>query len=481
MANTKIIIMNTFSGRYLKERANNNIGHENINFFCPSDCQIDGKDQYLLWLNCDGNIQKELMNYNGNITLLMVTNFANEKDYFRVLALAEKCYIINGVTTGTQKEQAKKIRYEAFNRQFPEANYGGKKLKDIFDENTYQGVLDQTNTLATFYTEPQNVKVPSDINKTIRIKNDSTADIKQNMANEKMRMFITDENLSDAKKVIQDISWIPYDAEKGHLEYYPKCSNHYKASETLFLATGNEKDELSVSNIIAFTLAKSSDLLGKFIESLTGQYHNGSAEYSITREDKHVDLTINLLDRTIIIENKIDSAIVEYDESLDEFKERVISDFNEYKPSKDKPKRSDALEKYNEKVKQYDIIKRVANEMLRDISESKNFSQLTKYYIQSKITAKLNDQENKAFYYFFLVPDYTANKFSINDEGEVLGSLYSDKYKMITYKKLKSIFESVNNYPYRDDILAEFELLSRDVDDKTQNWQMYKFLKKCGL
>ena len=71
VSNNKIIVMNTFSGRYLQERSNNNICHENINFFCPSNCQIDGKDQYLLWLNCDGNIQKKLMNYNGNITLLM--------------------------------------------------------------------------------------------------------------------------------------------------------------------------------------------------------------------------------------------------------------------------------------------------------------------------------------------------------------------------------------------------------------------------
>ena len=481
MPYTKFIVMNTFSGRYLQERSNSNIGHENINFFCPSNCQIDGKDQYLLWLNCDGNLQKDLMNYDGNITLLMVTNFANEKDCFRVLAIAEKCHIINGVTTGSQKEEAKKSRFDAFNLQFPEANYGGKKLKDIFDENTYQGILDQTNTLATFYTEPQNVKVPCDINKTIRIKNDPTADIKQNMANEKMRMFITDENVSDVEEVIQHISWIPYDAEKGYLKYYPQCSDYYKEAETLFLATGNEKDELSVSNIISFSLSKSPELLGDLVDSLTGRGYSGTAEYSIAREDKHVDLTISLPDRTIIIENKIDSSIVEYNDSLDEFKERVISAFNEYKPAKEVPKRRDSLAKYKEKVLQYNTIKQVANEMLSDIEDAEKFSQLTKYYIQSKITARLNNQENKESYYFFLVPDYTINKFSINGDGNVEGSLYSNNYKLITYKQLKEIFERVNDYPYRNDILAEFELLSRDIDNKNQNWQIYTFLKKCGL
>ena len=119
--------------------------------------------------------------------------------------------------------------------------------------------------------------------------------------------------------------------------------------------------------------------------------------------------------------------------------------------------------------------------MLSDIEVAEKFSQLTKYYIQSKITARLNNQENKEFYYFFLVPDYTKNKFSINEDGNVQGSLYSNKYKIITYKQLKAIFERATNYPYRDDILAEFELLSRDVDNKNQNWQIYTFLKKCGL
>ena len=120
--------MNTFSGRYLGERSNKNIGHENINFFLPKN--TDGK--YLLWFNCEGIFPETKKDADGEITLLMVTNYANEKDKFRVLALAKKCHLIPGVTISSQNNDAKKKRYEKFLEMFPNAKYGKTNITDIF-------------------------------------------------------------------------------------------------------------------------------------------------------------------------------------------------------------------------------------------------------------------------------------------------------------------------------------------------------------
>lgn len=44
-----------------------------------------------------------------------------------------------------------------------------------------------------------------------------------------------------------------------------------------------------------------------------------------------------------------------------------------------------------------------------------------------------------------------------------------------------TFFSGVQNFPYRDDVLKEFELLKSDVDNADQNRQIYTFLKKAGL
>lgn len=473
----KYIIMNAFSGRYLTEESNKNIGHESMNFFMP-----DGTDgNFLLWFNSSGIISESMKGYDGKICLLMVTNHANEPDKFRVLALARDCKIINGATI-PDSENSRKQRFKSFNRQFPDAKYGNTLVKDIFKDNIYQGKPDSENTLATLYTNKNNMFVPRNQTWTIRIKDDPTADIKQNMANEKMRIYV--KNDSEFKALINKPNcWIKFDSRSKRLANYPKNSDSYKQPETFFTATRNEKDELSVSNIISYSLINSDELLNALTNELIGIHGYTGADCMIQREDKHVDLTIVLPDRTIIIENKIDSSVVEKGyETRELLLEKTLRPYQYLKPLGERPLRRKAQEIYDAKMNAHnDIVSRINNEINAIPNDDKRLCQLTKYVIQSRIDAYLNKREKAQIDYFFLVPDYAANKFNLDDAGNLADFAYGDKYKLVKYSQLLDIFKKVDNFPYRSDILSEFEILSSKVDDSAQKRQIFNFLKKAGL
>lgn len=464
---TLYLVMNTFSGRYLTEQSNKNIGHENINFFMPEN--TNGK--YLLWFNAGGTIDKKYLKNKTDITLLMVTNYANEPDKYRVLAKAENCQLVNGANiTGLKKENREK-RYKKFLESFNNATYGTQTIQDIFKDNTFHGEPDPENTLATFMTDPENVFVPNDKTYTIQIKNHKNkapnADIKQNMSNEQMRMYISNEN--EFKNIISKIEWIPFDTTKKELPEYPLDIDYYTEKESVFTAMGTEKSELAISNMISYTLTKSLPLLNKLITflipNLTKVHQINSFEYSIDREDDHVDLRITIPGHTIIIENKIDSFIVEYPNcNIDDLKKKVKKSFKDIDKT---------------------IFEKHWDEFAKDLNDTDQLCQLTKYYIISQIQEDIKyeeTQEKNKLHYFFLVPEYIKNKFKINKDNNVIGWKYSDKYKCITYKNLLyDVYSQINQYPYKEDIITEFNLLARDVDNSAQNRQIYNFLKKAGL
>lgn len=456
----KYLVMNTFSGRYLNERSNNNIGHENINFFMP----FGTYNNFLLWFNSDGTCDKRCNSNDGEITLLMVTNYGNEKNKFRVLAKAEKCHIIKGDSISIKsKNEQEKLEVV----KLKDVKYGQVKIEDIFKDNTYHGKPHSKKIYATFYTDKANMFVPKNEKETIIIsKNNEDADIKQNMSSEKMRMYIADDNDAEFEKIINKIAWEPFHSEQNILPHFTRDKKHYKAKETFFTATENEKDELTISNIIAYSLFNSPKLFNQFIMDLTKKEVNKiGAKYTIKREDKHVDLTILLDDTTIIIENKIDSNVILYD-NIDEIK-------NQLKKTYSKPKS-------NPKIQTLDKI--VADKLDEIDSSIVKVSQLTKYYIQSLIDAELYDRKKSEIFYFLLVPDYNVNKFEIDEhEHSVCGYAYSKSYKLITYSELLNIFKKVKHYKYKKEIEKEFELLSHQINDFDQNWEIYKFLEKAKI
>ncbi|MCQ2772766.1 MAG: PD-(D/E)XK nuclease family protein [Bacilli bacterium] len=486
------LIMNTFSGRYLGERNEKNIGHENINFFVPDECE--GK--HLIWFNSDGIIPAYRLSHATDIRLLMVTNFAGEKDKFRVLAYAKNLHPINGVSISGQSMGRKNERYCAFNTQFPRAKYGETPLRLMFADNTYGGFPDGENTLATFYMDPIDMKVPNGIH-FIKIKknangneiDDDSFHINQNMSNETMRLYVSENNIERFEDIVRNIEWMDYDQELREFPGYPKNGDHFTVADSLFLATGNEKDELSVSNMIAFLFGKSPELLSSFCSFLLRKkgidrpfYLAEDGSFSIEREDKHVDLTMRFPTCTFVIENKIDSEILDYSCSINVLKEKILSVYSEYKPerSPSENSRRSTILKYEEKVRVYNAILNKIDDELESISDGDRICQLTKYYIQSLVDAFIQEREDLPIYRFVLVPDYKADK-PIYNNGYVNGRKFGEEYKVIKYSELKAVFESVDGYPFRNDVLNELEILSSRVDDMAQRYEIRKFLKKSGL
>ncbi len=456
------LVMNTFSGRYVTERGSRNIAHENMNFFKP-----DNYDKFFLWFNSNGNIPEKYLDYDGNITLMMVTNFANEKDKFRILALAKNCHIIPEATITARNIDEKNEIHNKFLERFPRIDYGANTLQGIYSDNSYKGEHDYYHF--TFWTESSNIFVPENETLTITINNIENADIKQNMSNESMRMYINDN--SSFNQLVTNIRWLPFDKKSNIIPHFSRNSSNYK-NDTFFTMTGNEKDELTLSNTISYSLKNSNTLLENFISTLTNKtIKSNNIEYSIQREDKHVDLSLTMDDFTMIIENKIDSFIVEkgYETKAD-LENKVKKTYKEYLNDGNKYD-SSLSEKIVNKI----------NSLLNGIDENFKCCQLTKYYIQSKIDAIINHRENFDIFYYLLVPNYAKNKFVSDDNGFVIGWNYSNKYKLITYNDLYKIFNIVEEYSYKDDILKEFKMLASDIDDSDQKRLIYDFLKKAGL
>jgi hypothetical protein len=216
------IVTNVFSGSYLEERESENIGHENINFFMPENT----KGKYLLWLNHNGTFPENYRAFSGYINLLIVSNAGTGNYEYRILAYAKECEIVPGATIPGQSLDAQLTRYRRFLARFPNATYGSKTIQDIFKDNTYQNIAEEKNTLATFYTKPENVYVPKHQNIIIKIREEDDADLKQNLG-QVMRMYVEDRNDEDFENLINKIEWLPFDLEKKILPGYPKDKNNY--------------------------------------------------------------------------------------------------------------------------------------------------------------------------------------------------------------------------------------------------------------
>lgn len=479
------VVMNTFSGSYFEENDGRNIGHECINFFTP---ESGANNKHLLWFNSDGKFNSTYANCDGNITLIMVTNFAAEIDKYRILAVAKNCSIIPGVKIPTNSYNAKQDRYNEFiNSSYGNASYFGKKIVEIFKDNTYQGVLEGNNTLATFYTEPENVLIPKDANATITIKNIDEenlgkihTDINQNFSNEKMRMYITEDN-ELAIKTLLDIEnsnkWIQINSVEDQPPRYSTNLANYKQDESFFTATKTEKNELVLSNIIAHSInyslsnSNESKLLSTLLKDLdiktTG---NDFKNVKCTREDKDVDIRLELDDCIIVIENKIEADVVEIkaDNPRKKIEETILK---AYKVLEQEPTKSI-----------YEDVKDQVIDLLDKAKEGQIYSQLTKYFVQANADALrdklINSRKKpKKVYCFLLAPKYNVKKFE-NQSGFVHG----DKYTLITYDSLINAFKTLDdNYRYKKDILTELKLLGSEVDDSKLKKEIYKFLIKVGF
>ena len=451
------IVMNTFSGEYLKESSSKNIGHENINFFSPKTRK--SKNIWFLWLNHDGILNDKYRIYDGKINLLMVTNDSIEKDKYIILARADNCKIVNGSLISGQNKENREKRYNEFIKEFPDVKYGKKRIQDIYKNNIDKKMNNGINTLATFFTENKNICVPKETTKIV-IKDCANADIKQNMANERMRMFIKD-NIS-FEQLINNIEWIGIDKKRNILPSFKTNCSYYSNKESFLTILKKEKDELALSNIISYSLSNSKKLMKEFIKYITkfniSLNNEKLIDYYVIRENKNIDITLKLKNANIIIENKVSSKIVAYKD-----KETFIESIK-------------ATLKEDDLITEENAVKNI-KEQLKETNVNTIYSQLAKYYLVTQIENSLSVQK-KNIYYFLLVPEYAKNYFIniINNENYI----FAKHFIIITYCDMFKIFKKVLIYPYRKDILTEIKLLSSNSLDANVKAEVYKFLKKAG-
>lgn len=437
--------MNTLTGSYLEDNNGKNIGHECINFFTPkSDKSKKGEkkeDEYFLWFNASGKMPKQKEEiyeditdekYRENITLLMVSKQKNQKNMYRVLAKAEKCSVINGVTETSDDEDKKKTRYNEFCKQFPNVIYGKSTIQDIFKDNVSKGIPDGINTLATFYTYPNNIYIPKDPSWTIKLDKQAKAGakdvIRQNMSRV-MRMFIKLDNRNDFEKIINSPNW----KRLSNDSIYSKSKQYCR---TLFTLTGTEKNENVISNVISNCFNESQDLVWEFVKKFINNdiKKDKIKNFTCLREYKNVDLTLLFEDFTIIVENKIDSDISERGfESRKKTNTKIINVFSEYKSNKKSDVNLDFSRETEEipdkEAKQ--IYEKIQEEIDNLLPHDGEYSQLTKYVIQSEIDARYKGREGLPIYYFILIPDYNTNRVVNYEEIITLGNDYN--YELIVF------------------------------------------------
>mgnify|MGYP000871692258 FL=1 len=403
----------------------------------------------------------------------MVTKLTSKENEFNILALAKNCSLVPWLYEKNQQEKEKKLNKFKYG-----VKYGEKTIYEIFKDNVFKGKKDVNNPFATFVTKAENVYVPKTSYETIEIGNTKNAVVKKPMKST-MRLYVDNE---DDYKRFQDLTdidnkekWIFF--QKGILPGYEIEKEYY--NETLFTATDTEKKENIITNIISYSLSKSTQLVSEFIKLIDSETEADEEKIQnivCLREDKNVDLTLLLDNLMIVIENKIDSDISAESSKItkETIKMKTYDVFNKYD-------HSNISNPTKKQMKIWAIVEPKIKSMLEDcIGET--YSQLTKYYIQSKIDNAIEDNKSLTIYYCLLVPNYRLNEkqFQIDENKKVQGSAYSNKYTLITYEELLEIFEHVDDYPYKEDILKEFKILASKVDNLSQNREIYKFLEKAN-
>jgi len=265
-----------FVGDYIK--GIDNIGHEIINLF-----KSDNGDSYIYVLPY-GKIAP--IHNNKVETILLVGGVG--KGILQVLARAD------GLTH---------IPIDANDSIASNITYGGVSLTDVFKNND-DGMLATKPIYVTFRAG----KVVAPIkplfltigpgNKTNNIYH--IDGVKFHLT----AFFDRDDNI--LRDILDDKSlWSEDDFQQK-----VKIDLLLEESTTCFLnVIQKEYDELAYSNILAYLLRTSSEILSMFVKRVLGIDVDEVARFQILREYKHIDLLIKNDDYYIIIENKIRSGI----------------------------------------------------------------------------------------------------------------------------------------------------------------------------
>lgn len=300
------IVLNVmYNGKYLNE----NMGHEVINLF------KDDNDHNYLYLNPYGNFSSE----NRKVEKMLMVIPVLRKNMFEVVALATGLTEVfkpvknyNSMLDRNKETEANRIAYEEVRRtqlEYIRGNkitYGGVSLDQLFGDDQQQAVY-------ITYQAEQVLKPKKRIFISFQDGQDSETDESLYLSLEtykqtKMaqKQYITLQSDTDNK-----LDWsllndgVLKNAERW--EEYPSdvfnlMAKYKYKEESLFDICGIADSELAFSNALAHYIKKYANLF-KGVFGLT------SDTVSVEREHEYIDILIKDVDKRIIVENKIHSAI----------------------------------------------------------------------------------------------------------------------------------------------------------------------------
>ena len=455
-----IILNNMYTGRYITKQGK--LGHEIINLFKADD----GKNY--IWLNSMGVCSRKDVEH----STIVLVRCINSKLY-KVLGKAENCELLPGVTISRSRKN-KKTNDRGFEnkpeneRDESERYEAQKHLSITYNKKCPMDVIfDEKDMFATFKSESvykTNCDVYLTNDETLKNEDNHVYCLKFKIG-ESMRHYIKDnDRINDLQNNLLNNRDIWEEVSKNDIK-----SKVNKPEFNFLKLIKKDKDELSISNILAYFIDKVGikPFLKGCLELEDEKFFKD--DYELLREKHNIDISFFGKEHVVIIENKIDADItVDNKKKKDKFLTQV----------------KDAVEKYFEESK-WDDVKIQINNFVGDKGD---VSQLSKYYIYaiayllSKGIDIKNIEDNIKCY--LLIPEYSIGRFNANNEGYYKSNRnfrFEEKYKRITYKKVFDYFGKRKiKDKYFKDFISMLRPLSKEFNNEIEEEMKYRFFKAIG-
>lgn len=502
MAEDVIILNRMYVGDYLQ----NNIGHEVINLI-KSDVNEKNPGSHYIYINAHGIIDEELY-YRDNETVkndvILLTRYvkiSGIKDTVEIIAKADGCSLCakdemvelfkqkDGYQNLDKINKAKKRN--KLNCDYIKKNqitYNGILLNEIFNENNYEGMKNDTSMFVTYKVE--NIYRPCIHLYVSKEKlSDSQKDFLEKDENGKVigKVFWLNESLNGEKS---EIKYQPYGTE---LKTYFTKTEKPLAYDNLKRIIGNKywskeqindnvddilkkykrddwkhnfvdilhktNDELTYSYLLYYMLSQK-EIKPEFCSFFKKFEVNLDEDYTVAREEGDIDILIKDAKNIIVIENKIKSDINGWKVKQDGEKEFITNQLHKY-----------IHFVYGEKWNK--------NHYKKLTMTDKKYMEYLEY---------LEDDSKKTRTFFILKPEYNnISVFKINKEIENFekiniengGEKHIKKYIKISYQELYNHFKDKNlEVLYFKEFKNAIERHSHNVDNIQERQMFERFAER---
>lgn len=457
-----------FTGSYLIY----NLGNELINFIKTDDNGSKYGNRRLVYLNPYGERGKDAAKETKYVLHVMETTYGNN-NYYELIAISKVAQVfdkktntyINEPTYYNAKKDIGTVN-ERSEYENEKVNFLGKFIGDIFNDSKAH--------LCSFFAEE--LLEPKENTHIFFKGKNSENDVSKKLEDTHTKNDINDIfiinigcNLSGSRNLcysIKDDLTILDEIVKS--KYVKKIDDNIKLpdddEQCLAVICDRTNLEDSMSNQIAYFLSRDKNILKKFIDFLNSKENRDTknitwtdeTNFKIIREHNNIDILLESDTDIIVIENKIDSCIVEYDKNNKNKRPKaedhiLHSNENREEIFKSSNKIFSQLSKYYKYIiEDYEIANEYKDKTIDDIkktllAETKSTKKEDLINELKEIPDFIEKHNKKKKHFFILKPEYN----SIN-EVELKKYYNGDKYRLITYTELYNILndKEIDYNPY---------------------------------